>query len=203
MTIIRSKDELRALYGEIKPIPNNKVIDHIDPYCERFLSLSPFLVLATQGGDGLIDISPRGDKPGFVVLEDTKTLLIPDRRGNNRIDTLRNIVDNPAIGLIFLLPGMDETLRIQGTAEIDIDAALCAKFEMQGKQPKSVIRVHVREVYFQCAKALMRSKLWSGDYAIDRKDFPSMGEIMKAHTDLPVPAETRAEMMKRYKDIMY
>lgn len=203
MTILRSKEDLRALYGHPKPVPTNKVIDHIDDYCQRFIALSPFLVLSTQGKDGLLDISPRGDAPGFVETEDQNSLLIPDRRGNNRIDTLENLIENPAIGILFLVPGMDETLRIQGVAEIDTDPGLCARFSVQGKPPKAVIRVKAREVYFQCAKALMRSKLWTGDYAIERSSFPAMGEIMRAHTQLDGPAETREEMLERYKDIMY
>lgn len=203
MAIIKSIEELRVIYDLPKAIPANKVIDHLDDYCARFIALSPFLVLASVGQDGLIDISPRGDAPGFVTLDDEKTLLIPDRRGNNRIDTLINLVENASLSVFFVVPGVDETLRVQGFAEIDSDPTLCARFEMKGKVPQTVIRLKAREVYFQCAKALMRSELWAGTYAIDRKDFPSMGEIMKAHTKHPAPAETRDEMLKRYKDIMY
>ncbi|MCV6574596.1 MAG: pyridoxamine 5'-phosphate oxidase family protein [Cohaesibacter sp.] len=203
MTILRTVQDLRALYDLPKPIPVNKEIDHLDGYCQRFIALSPFAILATMGKDGLIDISPRGDAPGFVAIESETCLLLPDRRGNNRIDTLLNLVENPACSLLFLVPGMDETLRVQGMAQIDSDPLLCERFVIQGKVPKSVLRIQVREVYFQCAKALMRSKLWTGDYAIERKDFPAMGEIMKAHTQLPVKAETREEMLERYKDIMY
>lgn len=203
MTILTTSDALRELYDVPKPIPSNKEIDHLDDYCQRFIALSPFLVLSTIGKDGLIDISPRGDAPGFVALESEKSLLIPDRRGNNRLDTLLNLIDNPALSVVFLLPGMDETLRVQGIAEIDTDETLCNRFIVQNRTPKSVIRVKVVEVYFQCAKALMRSKLWSGDYAIERESFPAMGEIMKAHTQLPVEAETRAAMLERYKGIMY
>ena len=203
MTIIRSEEELRALYGQPKPTPVKKVIDHVDDYCRRFIELSPFLVLSTSGKDGLVDISPRGDAPGFVTLEDEKSLLIPDRRGNNRIDTLSNVIDNPAVGVLFLVPGVDETLRVQGTAEIETDSEICKQFRVMMRAPKTVLRVKVKEVYFQCAKALMRSKLWTSDYAIERSSFPAMGEIMKAHTQLDGPAETRDEMLERYKDMMY
>ncbi|MCV6601798.1 MAG: pyridoxamine 5'-phosphate oxidase family protein [Cohaesibacter sp.] len=203
MAILRTAQELRALYDLPKPIPVNKEIDHLDDYCQRFIALSPFAILATMGQDGLIDISPRGDAPGFVEMESETCLLLPDRRGNNRIDALLNLVENPACSLLFLVPGMDETLRVQGLAQIDSDPLLCERFVIQGKVPKSVLRIQVREVYFQCAKALMRSRLWAGDYAIERKDFPAMGEIMKAHTQLPIKPETREEMLQRYKDIIY
>lgn len=159
MTIIKSIEELRGIYDMPKAAPANKVIDHLDDYCARFIALSPFVVLASIGRDGLIDISPRGDAPGFVTLENDNSLLIPDRRGNNRVDTLINLVETATLSAFFMVPGVDETLRVQGLAEIDIDPALCEKFEVKGKRPQSVIRLKAREVYFQCAKALMRSDL--------------------------------------------
>lgn len=203
MTVIRSIEELRSLYDLPKAVPANKVINHLDDYCARFIALSPFIVLASVGRDGLIDISPRGDAPGFVTLEDDKSLLIPDRRGNNRIDTLINLVETANLSAFFMVPGVDETLRVQGLAEIDRSPDLCARFEVNGKLPQTIIRLKAREVYFQCAKALMRSKLWAGTYAIQRDDFPTMGEIMKAHAKQSAPAETKEEMLKRYKDIIY
>lgn len=203
MTIIRDVESLKALYGATSPIAAKKEVGTLDDYCRRFIELSPFVVIATLGEDGLLDCSPRGDAPGFVAVEDEKTVLIPDRRGNNRLDTLCNLIANPEISLLFLLPGVDETFRINGIGEIDTDTALCERFTVKGKAPKSIIRVRMQTAYMQCAKALMRSRLWSGDYMIKRRDFPAMGEIMKAHAQHDGPAETREEMLKRYQDIMY
>ncbi len=141
------------------------------------IAASPFVVLATSGPGGL-DATPRGDPAGFVAIEDNRTLLIPDRRGNNRLDSLRNLLTDPRIALLFLIPGVGETLRVNGRAEISIDPALLARFPMQGKLPRSVIVVHVERVYFQCPKALVRSELWNPARQIDRKALPSTGTIL-------------------------
>ena len=168
---------LRELYGEISEGAIAKEIDHVHPHYRAMIEAAPFMVMATCGPDGL-DVSPRGDPPGFVVVEDAHTLLIPDRRGNNRADSLNNLIADPRIALLFLIPGVGETLRVNGRAEISIDPALLARFPAQGKLPRSVIVVHVERVYFQCPKALVRSDLWNPAKHIERKSLPSSGTIL-------------------------
>jgi len=202
MSRITSVDSLRALYGPTRERSAKKQLDRLDAHCRRLIGLSPFMVLATTGPDGLGDVTPRGDAPGFVTVEDDRTLLIPDRPGNNRLDSLTNILAHPGIGLLFLIPGMDETLRVNGTAEILDDADLTARFVIAGKHPKTVLRVAVREAYLHCAKALMRSRLWDPAVQIDRSTLPSMGEMMRDQIGLAT-AETQAEMLERYRATLY
>jgi PPOX class probable FMN-dependent enzyme len=175
---IADKTALRARYGEPSERAVRKQLSRLDKHCRAFIALSPFLVIATSGADGLADASPRGDAPGFVAVLDETTLLIPDRLGNNRIDSLQNLVDNPAIGLLFLVPGINETLRVNGRARIVTDPALLAPLAAQGKTPRSAIRVEVKEAYLQCAKALIRSRLWDPETRIERSTFPSFGRIL-------------------------
>jgi PPOX class probable FMN-dependent enzyme len=168
---------LRSLYGEPSEGAIAKEIDHVHPHYRAMIEAAPFMVMATSGPDGL-DVSPRGDPPGFVVVEDDKTLLIPDRRGNNRADSLNNLIADPRIALLFLIPGVGETLRVNGTAEISVDPTLLERFPAQGKLPRSVIVVHVERVYFQCPKALVRSDLWNPAKHVERKSLPSTGTIL-------------------------
>ena len=175
--VIRDEAALEALYGEASAGAIAKEVDFVHPHYAAMIAASPFMVLATSGPGGL-DASPRGDPAGFVHVADARTLLIPDRRGNNRIDSLRNIVNDPRVALLFLIPGVGETLRVNGRAEISIDPALLARFPMQGKLPRSVIVVHVETVYFQCPKALVRSELWNPAKQIERKSLPSTGTIL-------------------------
>ena len=156
-----------------------KEIDHISEHYRRFIELSPFVVLATVGPEGL-DCTPRGDPPGFVRVADSRTVMLPDRRGNNRIDSLRNIVRDPRVALLFLIPGEGRTLRINGRAVISVDPKLCASFEMEGKLPRSVLVVTAERVYTQCPKALVRSHLWDASRHVDSRALPSSGAIMKA-----------------------
>jgi PPOX class probable FMN-dependent enzyme len=179
---ITSIDQLEELYGQAVPRSLTKEIDYISDHYRAFIEKSPFVVLASIGPEGL-DCSPRGDPAGFVRVVDRKTVMLPDRRGNNRLDTLKNIVRNPLVSLLFLIPGAGETLRINGRAELSIDAEVCASFEMQGKAPRSVVVVTADTVYFQCQKAIARSKLWSGDDHVQRGDLPTAGRIMSALTD--------------------
>jgi hypothetical protein len=166
------------LYGESSPAALTKEIDYLHPHYRAMIEASPFLAMATSGPGGL-DVTPRGDPVGqFVTIENDRTLLIPDRRGNNRVDSLRNLLVDPRIALLFLIPGVGETLRVNGRAEISIDPALLARFPMQGKLPRSVIVVHVETVYFQCPKALVRSELWNPAKQIERKSLPSTGTIL-------------------------
>lgn len=174
---ITSLEALRALYPEANPNSVAKERDHIDALYRQWLDLSRFFVIATLGADGL-DCSPRGDKLGEgFVIEDEKTILIPDRRGNNRLDTLQNILLDPRVSLIFFVHGVNETVRVRGSAEIDADPDLLARFELKGKAPATVLRVHVDTVYFQCGRALVRSQHW-GDLARPGAA-PTAGQMLK------------------------
>lgn len=172
-------EELEAVYGEAVPRSLVKEIDYISDHYRAFIEAAPFAVLATVGPEGT-DCTPRGDPAGFVRVADSRTVMMPDRRGNNRIDSLRNIVRDPRISLLFLIPGVNETMRINGHAVISTDPDLIASFEMQGKLPRSVIVATVERIYFQCAKALVRSKLWSQEAQIDRSALPTTGAMLKA-----------------------
>lgn len=203
MARIETLSALRAIYGEPQGRSVAKQLDHIDSHCRRFIELSPFLILATQGPDGLGDATPRGDPPGFVTVLDAKTLVIPDRPGNRRIDSLGNLVERPGVGILFLIPGVDETLRVNGTAAIDDDPALREAHAADGKAPATVLVVTVKEAYLQCAKALMRSKLWASETRIERSLLPTMGEMLKDHTRSAGTPETQAEMLQRYATNLY
>jgi PPOX class probable FMN-dependent enzyme len=173
---IRTLDELTALYDE--PVPSSlvKEIDHLTPLHRAYIDASPFVLVASSGPGGL-DCSPRGDPAGFVRVVDGRTLMLPDRRGNNRLDTLRNLVLDPRIGLLFLVPGVGITLRVNGTAVLSTDADLLASFELQGKLPTTVIVVTTTAVYTQCPKALIRSRLWDPAMHRDPAELPSVGQI--------------------------
>lgn len=181
-TTITSIEQLRALYGEPRVSARHKVIDHIDEHVAAYISKSPFLLMATTAADGKLDVSPKGDPPGFIQVVDEKTLHFPDRPGNNRIDGMQNIVETGRIGLIFLIPGIRETLRINGTAEISIDPDLLASLAHDGKLPRSVVVITVEEVFMHCAKAMVRSRIWDPAAQIARESVPSMGTILAAHT---------------------
>jgi PPOX class probable FMN-dependent enzyme len=178
---VTSIEQLEAIYGAPQGGAIAKEIDHVNAHYRAFIAAAPFCAVATSGPGGL-DCTPRGDPPGFVHVRDEKTLLIPDRRGNNRIDTLRNLLDDPRISLLFLIPGCAETLRVNGRAAISINPALCESFIFAGKTPRSVIVVTVERVYFQCPKALVRSRLWDPAAQIDRNTLPSTGTILAAIT---------------------
>jgi PPOX class probable FMN-dependent enzyme len=177
--LVTSEAELDALYGRPSGPAVIKEIDHISEHYRRFIEASPFVVLATAGPEGL-DCTPRGDPAGFVRVVDSRTVMLPDRRGNNRIDSLRNIVRDPRVALLFLIPGIGRTLRINGRASISIDPELCASFTLGGKVPRSVIVVAAERVYTQCPKALVRSRLWDARLHLDETSLPSSGTIMKA-----------------------
>ncbi|SMH53124.1 pyridoxamine 5'-phosphate oxidase family protein [Azospirillum agricola] len=168
---------LEALYGEPGAPSIAKEVPRLTPGYRALIEASPFLVLATSGPEGL-DASPRGDGPGFVRVADERTLLLPDRRGNNRIDSLRNILHDPRVGLLFLVPGVNETLRVNGRAVIDADPDLCGSFAVDGKAPKSVLVVTIDSVFFQCARALLRSHLWDPVAQVPRASLPSTGTLL-------------------------
>jgi len=174
---ITTAAQLDALYGAPAGNSVTKEIGYISEGYRKFIEAAPFVIVATSGPEGL-DCSPRGDPAGFVRVRDRNTVLIPDRRGNNRIDTLRNLVVDPRISLLFLIPGVGETLRINGRAGIVTDPELCESFILNGKAPVSVLAVTAERVYFQCPKALVRSRLWDPEARIERRELPSSGEIM-------------------------
>ena len=170
-----------ALVGSYAPVSKGaalKDIGRIDAHMGRFIALSPICLVSTADAAGKQDVTPRGDPPGSFKVLDEKTIAISDRPGNNRLDTLKNLVENPEIALIFLLPGINETVRVAGTARLSVDPALLESMAVQGKAPKCAIVVTVRQAYLHCAKALLRSKLWSGDYAVARETFPSIGRMV-------------------------
>ncbi|WAC25590.1 pyridoxamine 5'-phosphate oxidase family protein [Ancylobacter sp. SL191] len=202
MAAITSLDALRALYPPVRERSRLKVLPLLDGHGRRFIGLSPLVMMASFGSDGRADVTPRGDAVGFVGVEDERTLLIPDRPGNNRLDTLTNLLTNPAIGLLFLIPGVDETLRVNGRAEIRDDADLLARFAVGERPPATVLRVTVEEAYLHCAKAFMRSGAWDPARQIDRASLPSMGEMLRDQLGLAT-AETQAEMLERYKATLY
>jgi PPOX class probable FMN-dependent enzyme len=181
MTTVTTIEQLEAIYGTPAEPSLVKETDCVTPEYARYIAASPFAVLATAG-QGRLDASPRGDKPGFVRIADERTLMLPDRFGNNRIDSLRNILADPRVALLFLIPGFGGTLRVNGTGRISIEPALIDSFKMDGKPPRSVLIVDVQSVYFQCARAIMRSDLWNPDRHVDPKSLPSAGQILSAIT---------------------
>ena len=187
---IASLDDLARAYPDsASPASIFKEIDHVDENYAALIAASPFFVLATLGPEGL-DCSPRGDLPGFVTVRDAKTLLIPDRKGNNRLDSLKNILFDDRIGMLFLIPGCGETLRVNGRAELSCDPALCAELAMAGKPPASVMVVHVEAVFFQCSRAVVRAELWNPERQVERTSLPSAGAILREITARNAAVET-------------
>jgi PPOX class probable FMN-dependent enzyme len=177
MSIIATITDLEAIYGQQNEASTVKVASGITPLYRVLIDKSPFAALATSGPEGL-DCSPRGDRPGFVRVHDDKTLMMPDRRGNNRVDSLRNIVRDPRIALLFLIPGSGSTLRVNGHAQVSVDPDLLTSFAIDGKAPRTVIVMTVVEIYFQCARAIVRSDLWNPDKRVDPKSLPTPGQIL-------------------------
>jgi uncharacterized protein len=177
MSIIATIEQLEAIYGFPGEASTVKVAEEITPSYRALIEKSPFAALATSGPEGL-DCSPRGDVPGFIRVHDEKTLMMPDRRGNNRVDSLRNIVRDPRVALLFLIPGSGSTLRVNGRAHVSADPALLACFKMDGKAPRTVVVMTVEEIYFQCARAIVRSDLWNPDKRVDARTLPTPGQIL-------------------------
>jgi PPOX class probable FMN-dependent enzyme len=193
---ITSAEGLRDIYRQPGRPAIDKVIDHLDENCRVFLAHSPFLTMATSDADGRCDVSPKGGPPGFVVMLDEKRLAIPDLSGNNRLDSLQNLVGNPGIGLLFFVPGMDETLRVNGTATVTTAGDVLDACALRDVRPKVAIVVDVEEVYLHCAKALRRAALWRSEEWPDISEVPSAGCIYKDHIDLDVPAETVDQLLE-------
>lgn len=181
---IDSEQELRALHAAPSELVKRKCVDRLDRHCRDFIALSPFLVLGTADAKGQADVSPRGDPPGFVKVLDDKTLLIPERPGNNLLDSLSNIVANPEVGLLFLIPGFDETLRVNGTAALAREPEALAALAVDGKAPKLAIRVTVREAYLHCARSFRRAKLWDPAARVPRDRLPSLARMVMDMAEL-------------------
>ena len=182
---ISSEDELRSLLGFPGELVQNKVISNLDKHCLEFISKSPFLLMATSDNKGMCDVSPRGDAPGFVKVLDEAHIVIPERPGNRKIDSLRNILSNPKVGLIFIIPGLEETLRINGIACIIRDEELLKPMEVNGKIPVLGIGIKVEECFIHCAKAFKRSKLWNPDMWLHKEKLPNIAKMISDHVRLP------------------
>ena len=203
MSTIGTLAELRDCYPPTLERSLRKSLTRLDEHMRRFISLSPFLCLGTSS-DGGGDVTPRGDSPGFVQVLDDRTLLIPDWPGNNRLDSLSNVVANPNVGLLLMIPGVNETLRINGVAEITMEPALLKRWIVNGKHPRSALRVTVREAYLHCAKALMRSKLWDNDYRVKRAELPSYAQMLKDQGVTPQSVEElQASIDESYSTRLY
>ena len=182
---IDDASDLRTIYKEPTGVAVKKVLSQLDSHLRHFIELSPFLVLSTVRDDGYCDASPRGDAPGFVRVLDEKNIFLPDRPGNNRLDSLTNIVSNPGVGILFMIPGLEETLRVNGTARIMLDMSLLESSIVRGKTPKSGLQITINECYIHCGKALRRSKLWDSELQIKKGVYPSLGKIIADQGALP------------------
>jgi uncharacterized protein len=207
-TVIETEETLRSKFSAVHPLAVTKSRPALDKYSRQFISLSPFLVISTANADGKADLSPRGDPPGFVRIIDDHTILIPDRPGNNRLDTMANIVANPNVGCLFFIPGFEDTLRLNGQARITEDADLLQQCTVNGKAPKVGILIAIDEVFLHCAKALKRSKLWDGEYRQDRAQMPSIARIIMDQTcetgvDETAAANADASVEGDYKTGLY
>ncbi len=179
---IRTEEALRDLIGHPSGLAAKKSLPKLDKYCRDFIALSPFLCIGTMSGDGRADVSPRGDPAGFVQVLDDNTIAIPDRPGNHRLDTMSNILANPSVGLIFMIPGFEDTLRINGRATLTRDPAILDRAVIKNKRPEIAIRIQVEEAFLHCAKALKRSRLWEADAQVDRSVMPSLARIILNQT---------------------
>ena len=198
--LVKSERDLGTLFYPANEFVTQKCLDYVHEHARVFIERSPFLMIATQSAEGRADVSPRGDPRGFVkVLDDNKTILIPDRPGNNRIDTLKNLVSNPRVGLIFMIPGFEETMRVNGSAQLTVDPELLSMMTVKNRVPKIAVAVRVEEVYIHCAKAIRRANLWDENEHQDRSDFPTMAKVMLDHT---FGAPDDPEVMKQIDDNM-
>lgn len=197
---IENIDQLVALYGTAAGRAKDKVLGTLEKHSINFIAKSPFLVLSTFNTSGQVDASPRGGNAGFVKVLDHNTIVLPNAKGNNRLDSFRNVVDTGRAGALFLIPGMDETLRINGSAYLTTEGATLALFSKETHPPKTCLIIEVEEVFLHCAKALMRSKLWSDDSKMERTELPSMGHMLKDQLNDDVEPETQEAMVERYKE---
>jgi PPOX class probable FMN-dependent enzyme len=182
---ITSLSTLRELFGTPSERAVNKDLGHLDAHGHAFIQRSPFALLATSGPDGRCDVSPKGDRPGFVLAPDDNTVVVPDRPGNKRFDSLQNILENPHVGLLFLIPGMDETLRVNGTAELVLDDDLLDRLAVDGKRPTLAIVVHIEEAFLHCGRSFLRAQLWEPDRYMSRDEMPSLSRMITDQTRPP------------------
>ena len=202
--VIDTVEELRSSYGEPSERAARKTLDRLDRHCRRFIELSPFAVLATAGADGRVDCSPRGDLPGFVEILDDRTVLLPDRPGNNRVDSLGNVLENSHVGLLFMIPGVDETLRLNGRATLTTDPTRLEPLSVKGRAPRSGLLVEVEEVFLHCTKAFVRSRLWAEESRVDRKSaLPSFGQMLADHIGLPDGEAVERNVQARIRKTLY
>ena len=193
-------DDLDRIYGQPHPTTRAKSLDHIDKYGRRFLALSPFCVISAAGADGTMDVSPRGGEPGFVQVEDERTVMLPDRPGNNRLDTLRNLVGGDGrIGMMFMIPGFDDIYRINGRASLSDDPALLDRFVEFGRKPRAVVRVAVEEAFLHCPKAIMRAKLWEQEAQVERSVMPTLSEMVMDQLGMGKPAFEETAVIASYR----
>lgn len=200
--MIQDAATLRALYGPINPRAEKKVIDRLDRHCLDFLAASPFMLLATSDGRRL-DVSPKGDAPGFVQADGDRAILIPDWPGNARIDGLTNILSHPRVGTIFMIPGVRETLRINGPAEIHDDEVLRARFETRGRLPITVLRVETEEIFTHCSKAMMRSQLWAPESWPKSRPVAGLYDMIRDHAAMSIPDISEEEMLEKFEKDLY
>ena len=204
MEFLASREELRRHYKPVHDAAVRKELRSLDGHCKSFIARSPFVLIGSSDGQGNGDVTPKGDRPGFAAVLDDTTIAIPDRPGNNRLDTLENIIRNPSVGLLFLIPGMNETLRINGDARITLDAGLRERLAVDGKLPLSVIVVSVKAAYMHCAKAFMRSELWKPDTWPDRASLPTLGQILQDQITYAESAEQAdRKLAESYKQTMW
>ena len=189
MSDLDTEADLRTVYKQPGGGAVGKDIAQIDAHYAHFISLSPFLCIGTAGENGLCDVSPRGGEPGFVHVIDARTLAMPDRPGNNRLDSLGNITRNPGVGLLFFVPGFEDTLRVNGVAHVTTEPELMARFTTDGKPPRSVVLIDVKEAYLHCVKAIKRAGLWTQQAQVDRATFPTAGQVYRDQLKLEIPGE--------------
>lgn len=189
MSDLNTEADLRTVYKQPGGGAVGKDIAQIDAHFAHFISLSPFLCIGTAGENGLCDVSPRGGEPGFVHVIDARTLAMPDRPGNNRLDSLGNITRNPGVGLLFFVPGFEDTLRVNGVARLTTDAELMARFTADGKPPRSVVLIDVKEAYLHCVKAIKRAGLWTQEAQVNRATFPTAGQVYRDQLQLEIPGD--------------
>jgi uncharacterized protein len=203
MTAIETTGQLRAMYLPAKERAVKKQLSKLDHHCRRFLALAPFAVLATSDAEGNMDASPRGGEPGFVKVIDDSTIIIPDWTGNNRLDTFSNIIATGRIGAIFFVPGVDEAFRVNGAARLSSDEKFTSLCEVNGRFPKCVVHVTVKEAYLHCAKAIMRGQLWAPDAKVERAVLPTMNEMLRDQIGQTEPAEPQEVMAARHRTELY
>ncbi|CAN7242411.1 pyridoxamine 5'-phosphate oxidase family protein [Mesorhizobium sp. LjRoot246] len=206
MEFVTTRDQLRTIYKTPRPTDGSirKELKALDGHCRSFIGKSPFVLIGSSDGAGNADVTPKGDKPGFAAVLDDTTIAIPDRPGNNRLDTLENILLNPSVGLLFLIPGMNETLRVNGDARITVDANLRERLAVDGREPQSVVVVTVKAAYMHCAKAFMRSDLWKPETWYDRATLPTLGQIMRDQLAVADSAEATDRWLdEEYKKTMW